>query len=246
MTTSILLPGDLRVRVLRDGPVGDGFVLYWMTGFRRLSWNPALDRALRMGEVAPTAPAHLSSPCGWGIGGRAFGIIVSASTGWRSMPTRLPGVADRILSLPRARSGRRSGASGSAHGACGVVVADDAPVFFFRACGRPPRRAPDVGWRRVDGNGLSHWPKLGATSRRPIRSAGTCRSAFRLGSTGTLIPIRLGLSWIGGGSGPHVASRESRLLGIQPSSPEPTRLAQALGAGPDRALGLQRPRRTSG
>ena len=39
---------DLRIRILRDDPPDPGgeFVLYWMIGQRRLSWNFALDRAV--------------------------------------------------------------------------------------------------------------------------------------------------------------------------------------------------------
>lgn len=145
----------LRLRALNAAPVrpeGE-YVLYWMTAFRRLSWNFALDRAVERAREL----------------GKPFLIFEAIRCGYRWASDRLhkfvlDGMAEHAAEL----SGRGIGycpyvepENGAGSGllealasrAC-LVVADDAPVFFLpKMVAAAAARCP-VRMEGIDSNGL--------------------------------------------------------------------------------------------
>jgi deoxyribodipyrimidine photo-lyase len=146
---------EIRVRACNRGEIrpDGGYVLYWMTAFRRLGWNFALEHA-----------------AGWARKlGRPLVILEPLRCGYRWASDRhhrfvLDGMADHAARLagsevlyhpyvePRAGADRGL-VEALGKEAC-VVVADDAPVFFLpRLLAAAAPRLP-VLLEAVDSNGL--------------------------------------------------------------------------------------------
>jgi len=146
---------DPRLRKANAAPVrpqGD-YVLYWMTAFRRLSWNFALDHAAaRARELGK--PLVVFEP-------------LRAAYPWASDRLHsfvLDGMAEHAKRLARTEAlyypyvepdpGAGSGLLETlALGAC-LVVADDSPAFFYPHMLASAAAGSPVAVEAVDGNGL--------------------------------------------------------------------------------------------
>lgn len=155
------VPED-RVRAPCGGPVRPhgAYVLYWMTAFRRLEWNFALQRAVERARA-------LDRPL----------VILEALrvdypwASWRTHAFVMHGMADHAERLAPTRvrhhpyvepeAGAGSGLlEALARDAC-LVVGDDYPGFFLPRMVEAAAQRLDVRLELVDGNGLL-----------PLRSAG--------------------------------------------------------------------------
>ncbi len=146
---------DLRLRPLVDRPPSPqgAFVLYWMTAFRRLDANFALERA-----------------CEWARElDRPLVILEALRTGYPWASRRLhrfvlDGMADharrlegsRVLYHPyvEPRAGAGKGLLAALAKEAAVVVADDSPAFFLPRMLSAAARKLKVRLEAVDSNGL--------------------------------------------------------------------------------------------
>jgi len=154
----------LRRRTLNDAPVrgNDGrFVLYWMTAFRRLEWNYALERAVEWSRHLGL-PLLVFEPLRLGYRWANLRHHRFCLDGMREHAARLEGQRVGYYSYvePDAGGGARTGAGAGAGllealaARAALVVTDDAPLFFLprmRAAAAP--RLP-VRLEAVDSNGL--------------------------------------------------------------------------------------------
>jgi len=146
---------DLRIRTLNDAPLREGgeHILYWMTAFRRLSWNHALDRAL---EHARALELPLLLFEGLRIGYRwaadrhhRFAIdgmaehreaLAESSVGYLPWVEPEPGTGKGLLEALAAKAA--------------IVVTDDAPYFFLPRMLEAAAGKLDVRLEAVDSNGI--------------------------------------------------------------------------------------------
>ncbi len=153
-TISSSIPA-LRLRALNSAPVrpdGD-YVLYWMTAFRRLSWNFALDRAVeRARELGKPLLIFEAIRCGYrwasdrlhkfvldGMAEHAR-ALVGSGVGYFPYVEPSDGAASGLLEALSAR-------------AC-LIVADDAPIFFLPRMLAAAAARSTVRVEAVDSNGL--------------------------------------------------------------------------------------------
>lgn len=146
---------DLRVRTLNDRPVEDGrgYVLYWMTAFRRAVDNFALQRAVEHAKAL----------------GKPLVVFEALRVGYRWANHRhhrfvLQGMADnraafegsgalyRAYVEPEAGAGKGLLAALAEDAA--VVVTDDWPCFFVPRMQAAAAERLDVRLEAVDSNGL--------------------------------------------------------------------------------------------
>jgi deoxyribodipyrimidine photo-lyase len=159
---------SIRVRALNDRrPRRDGkYVLYWMTAYRRVESNYALQRSAEWAR-------HLGIPL----------VVLSAlrlDYRWASDRTHafiLDSIADVDLSLHGSGAlhfvfieeevGGGRGLLRALAAEAAVVVADDAPIFFFPSMVRTAAERVDVLMEGVDHNGIM---PLRATDRVFLRA----------------------------------------------------------------------------
>ncbi len=146
---------SIRIRICNDAPLRpDGeFVLYWMTAFRRLKWNFALDRAVEWAREFKKPLVILEAVrCDYPWASDRFhrfvmdGMAEKMQTLARSAVTYFPYVE------PLVGAGKGLLRAASAH-AC-VVVTDDYPAFFIPGMLRSAARQSFVRIEAVDSNGL--------------------------------------------------------------------------------------------
>ncbi|MGQ9750092.1 deoxyribodipyrimidine photolyase [Desulfosoma sp.] len=133
-------------------PQGD-FVLYWMTAYRRLSWNFALDRAVQWAlelQKPLVILEALRADYPW-ASDRFHGFILQGMREnealSRSTPATYYGYVERA-------SGEGKGLlSALGQRAC-VVVTDDFPAFFLPSMIEAAARKLSVLLEKVDSNGL--------------------------------------------------------------------------------------------
>lgn len=156
MPDSAASPVDsLRIRALNDREIREGgtHVLYWMTAFRRLSWNHALDRAIehaRSLHVPLVIFEGLRIGYEWAndrhhrfaIDGMAEHVRALAET----PVTYLPWVEPE----PGAGKGLLEALAEDA----AVVVTDDAPYFFLPRMATAAAEKLSVRLEAVDSNGI--------------------------------------------------------------------------------------------
>jgi len=153
--SAVMLPTNERVRAANKAPIkerGD-YVLYWMTAFRRASWNHSLDRAIAWSR-------ELNKP---------LLVLEALRSDYQWASDRLhkfvvEGMVDNAKALKRnnvahysyvePEPGAGSGLlTALANNAC-VVVTDDYPAFFLpRMIESAARRLP-ILLEAVDSNGL--------------------------------------------------------------------------------------------
>jgi deoxyribodipyrimidine photo-lyase len=146
---------EIRIESCNGAPVrpeGD-YVLYWMTAFRRLGWNFALERAAEWARELGRPLVILEAlRCGYPWASDRFHRFV------------LDGMTDHARKLARSRvlyhpyvepsPGAGKGLiKALAERAC-VVVADDAPVLFLPRAVRAAAGQVPVRMEKVDSNGL--------------------------------------------------------------------------------------------
>lgn len=146
---------SVRLRALNSAPVrpeGD-YVLYWMTAFRRLSWNFALDRAVaRARELGKPLLIFEAIRCGhrW-ASDRIHKFVLD---GMAEHAAALAGSGVGYLPYVEPQVGAGSGLLGALAARACLVVADDAPVFFLpKMVAAAAARCP-VLMEGVDSNGL--------------------------------------------------------------------------------------------
>lgn len=150
-----LLPGNLRVTVVRDVPPNPegAIVLYWMVANRRLRDNPALDRAVRHARelgrpLVVVEPSRADYP--W-ASDRMHRFVLE---GMVDMAARLAGtpVVYYPYVEPEARASRGMLAALASRAV--VVVTDRSPMFFLpELLGRMAADVP-VRFEAVDGVGV--------------------------------------------------------------------------------------------
>ena len=146
---------EIRIRAVNDAPVrpdGD-FVLYWMTAFRRLSWNFALDRAVEQARSL----------------GKPLVILEALRVGYRWASDRhhrfvLDGMAEHARALAGSavlyhpyvepEPGAGKGLVAALGRRAAVVVTDDWPAFFHPRMIAAAGAALPVRLEAVDANGL--------------------------------------------------------------------------------------------
>lgn len=138
-----------RADVRRDG----GLVLYWMTAFRRLDHNFALERAVEwareLGRPLVVLEA-LRSDYRW-ASDRLHRFVLD---GMEEHARRLEGSRVRYLPYVEPEAGAGEGLlEALAHRSC-VVVADDFPTFFLPRMLQAAAEKLDVRLEAVDANGL--------------------------------------------------------------------------------------------
>ncbi len=145
----------LRLRTLNAAPVrpeGE-YVLYWMTAFRRLSFNFALDFAAEQArELGRTLLIFEAIRCGYRWASDRFhqfvldGMVEHA----RALAGSGIGYFPYVEPSPGAGSGLLAALS---ERAC-LIVADDAPIFFFPKMLAAAAARSSVRIEAVDSNGL--------------------------------------------------------------------------------------------
>ena len=153
----------VRLRALNDAPVrpGRALVLYWMTSFRRLHANFALDRALEHATELKRPLLILEAlRVGYPFASdRLHTFVLQGMAGHRAALEDGPvAYLPYVEPTPGAGSGLLEAL---AREAC-VVVGDDWPCFFVPAMQAAAAARLDVRLEVVDGNGL--YP-MRATSR---------------------------------------------------------------------------------
>lgn len=146
---------DLRLRALnaaRVDPRGE-YVLYWMTAFRRLSWNFALDHAAaRARELGK--PLLIFEPLRAGYPWASERLHSFVLDGMAEHRKRLRRSAALYYPYVEPEPGAGSGLlEALARRAC-LVVADDSPSFFYPRMLAAAAAGSPVLVETVDGNGL--------------------------------------------------------------------------------------------
>jgi deoxyribodipyrimidine photo-lyase len=163
----------LRLRSLNDAPVrGDrDFVLYWMIGQRRLTWNFALDRAVERAQALGRPLVILEGlRCDYPwASARHHRFAMDGIWDHRQATSELP---VQYYPYVEPRSGAGKGLLEALAARATVVVTDDMPFFFFPRMLQAAARALDVRLEAVDSHGL-------LPLRQPNRSFTTAYS-FRI------------------------------------------------------------------
>ncbi|HKK92589.1 MAG TPA: hypothetical protein VJ925_04110 [Longimicrobiales bacterium] len=146
---------DIRLRSLNDAPVRDGgsHVVYWMTAFRRLSWNHALDRALehaRRLDVPLLVFEGLRVDYRWA----ADRHHRFALDGMREHRAALADTPLGYLPWVEPEAGAGKGLLQRLASDAAVVVTDDAPYFFLPRMAAAAAEKLDVRLEAVDSNGI--------------------------------------------------------------------------------------------
>jgi deoxyribodipyrimidine photo-lyase len=146
---------EIRIRACNEGEIrpGGAYVLYWMTAFRRLGWNFALERAAgwarRLGR-----PLVVLEPlrCGYAwANDRHHRFVLDGMAGHAA---RLAGSDVLYYPYVEPAAGAGKGLVEALGREAAVVVADDYPAFFLpRALAAAASRLP-VLLEAVDSNGL--------------------------------------------------------------------------------------------
>jgi deoxyribodipyrimidine photo-lyase len=164
----------LRLRPLNDAPVrGEGatHVLYWMTAFRRLEWNPALERAVAWSRglglpLLVFEALRLDYP--WAsLRHHRFCL-----DGMREHGRRLEGQRTGYFPYVEPERGAGKGLLQALARKAAVAVVDDAPTFFLPSMRAAAAPRLDVRLEAVDGVGL-------VPLREPGRDFGTAFSFRR-------------------------------------------------------------------
>jgi deoxyribodipyrimidine photo-lyase len=144
-----------RIRQLNDADLsGEGdFVLYWMTAFRRTTWNYALDRAVGLGREMGKPLVVLEA--------------LRADYQWASARFHqfvIQGMVDNSDRFRRARIayfpyveptvGAGKGLLGALASQASAIVTDDFPGFFYPRMLAAAARRVGVRLEAVDSNGL--------------------------------------------------------------------------------------------
>jgi len=146
---------DIRLRTLNDAPIRDGasHVLYWMTAFRRVSWNHALDRAVehaRRLDLPLLVFEGLRVDYRW-ASDRQHRFVID---GMREHRAALAGSPVGYLPWVEREPDGGKGLLERLASDAAVVVTDDAPYFFLPRMAQAAAEKLDVCVEAVDSNGI--------------------------------------------------------------------------------------------
>jgi deoxyribodipyrimidine photo-lyase len=154
----------LRLAVLNDAPVrapdeghegaeGAAYVLYWMTGFRRLEWNLALERAVAWARHLGL-PLLVFEPLRVDYRWASLRHHRFCLDGMREHAARLAGQRTGYFPYVEPEPGAGKGLLEALAARAAVVVTDDSPVFFLPRMRAAAAPTLDVRLEAVDANGL--------------------------------------------------------------------------------------------
>lgn len=152
----------LRIRPLNGAPIrrDGGFVLYWMTAFRRTSWNFALQRAAEWcRELGRPLLILEALRCSYPWASDRFHQFVLEGMADNRRRCEGAGITYHPYAEPEVGHGKGL-LSALSEEAC-LVVADDCPAFFLPHMLRAAGPRVPVRFEAVDSNGLV-----------PLRAAG--------------------------------------------------------------------------
>jgi deoxyribodipyrimidine photo-lyase len=144
-----------RTRQLNDADIsGDGdFVLYWMTAFRRTTWNYALDRAIGLGrELGKPILVLEALRAGYPWASARFHHFVIQGMVDNRDRCRRAGIAYFPYVEPVVGAGK--GLLGALASQASAIVTDDFPGFFYPRMLAAAARKVGVRLEAVDSNGL--------------------------------------------------------------------------------------------
>ncbi len=145
----------LRVRSLNDAPIRaeGGHVLYWMTAFRRLSFNHALDRALEHAHELDL-PLLIFEGLRIGYEWASDRHHRFAIDGMAEHQEALADTPVGYLAWVEPSEGEGKGLLEALAADAAVVVTDDAPYFFLPRMAQAAGEKLDVRLEAVDSNGI--------------------------------------------------------------------------------------------
>ncbi len=155
-------PPALRIALLNDAPVrtaaadgaeGAAFVLYWMTAFRRLEWNPALERAVAWSRHLGL-PLLVFEPLRIGYRYQNLRHHRFCLDGMEEHASRLEGQRAGYFPYVEPEAGRGKGLLQALAKRAALVVTDDAPHFFLPRMRAAAAEHLSVRLEAVDGNGI--------------------------------------------------------------------------------------------
>lgn len=147
---------DLRLRRVNDASVHSdaAFVLYWMTGYRRLSWNWALDRAVEWSRELGL-PLVIFEPlrCDYRwVSARHHRFVMDGMRDHRTRTREL----ETVVYYPwvETEQGGGKGLLKALAKRAALVVTDDVPYFFYPRMMAAAGEALPVALEAVDSNGI--------------------------------------------------------------------------------------------
>lgn len=145
----------VRVRALNAAPERPdrAYVLYWITAYRRVCWNHALDRAVERAR-ALGKPLVLLEALRAGYPHASDRLHRFVIDGMADTAARLAGGPVRYHPYVEPRPGAGKGLLAALAARACLVVADDWPCFFLPRMLAAAARQVDVRLEAVDGNGL--------------------------------------------------------------------------------------------
>ena len=147
---------EIRIRCLGSTPVrADGqYVLYWMTAFRRGTWNFALQRAVQWAaDLQRPLLVFEALRCGYRwASDRLHAFVVQGMADNAEWFRQYPAV--NYFPYLEANQGDGKGLLEELAGSACVVVGDDFPCFFLPHMMRAAQRQIPVRFELVDANGL--------------------------------------------------------------------------------------------
>jgi deoxyribodipyrimidine photo-lyase len=145
----------VRVRALNPAPIrAEGsFVLYWMTAFRRLEWNYALDHSLAWARNLKL-PLLIFEPLRAGAEWSSVRHHRFCLDGMLDHEARLEGHRVGYFSYIERVPGDGKGLLAALGAKASLIVTDDAPVFFLPRMRAKAARTLDVRLEAVDSNGI--------------------------------------------------------------------------------------------
>lgn len=145
----------LRIRTLNSAPTRESgrFVLYWMTAFRRLGWNHALDRALAWGTHLGH-PVLIFEPLRMGYRWASLRHHQFCLDGMREHAAQLEGSPVGYYPYLERFKDEGKGLLEALAEHASVVVTDDAPIFFLPRMLQAAASRCSVRLEAVDSNGI--------------------------------------------------------------------------------------------
>lgn len=145
----------LRIRARNDVPPPSAgrYVLYWMTGARRLTWNHALDRAVDLAHETGRPLLVLEAlRCGYPHASRRFHAFVLQGMADNAAAAAAAEVAYYPYVEARPGDGRGLLAALATHAS--AVVTDDVPIDFLQRMVAAAALRTRVPMESVDGGGI--------------------------------------------------------------------------------------------
>jgi deoxyribodipyrimidine photo-lyase len=148
----------LRVETLNQAPVvgseeGARYVVYWMTAFRRLEWNHALEQAVAWSRHLGL-PLLVFEPLRMGYAYQNLRHHRFCVDGMEEHLARLEGQRTGYFPYVEPEAGAGKGLLAALARRAALVVTDDAPHFFLPRMRAAAARALPVRLEAVDSNGL--------------------------------------------------------------------------------------------